>query len=94
MCWAGFEDLRPKAASPRGTPREGSGSLYVVLEKFPFNIANKVYYLGYISDFPAAYSRQTNSLAEYEKLILPPILLLSFQCMLEQCTILSNTMIA
>ena len=27
VCWAGFEDLRPKAASPRGTPREGSGSL-------------------------------------------------------------------
>ena len=27
VCWAGFDDLRPKAASPRGTPREGSGSL-------------------------------------------------------------------
>ena len=27
MCWAGFEDLRPKAAFPRGTPREGSRSL-------------------------------------------------------------------
>ena len=27
VCWAGFEDLRPKAASPCGTPREGSGSL-------------------------------------------------------------------
>ena len=27
VCWAGFEDLRPKAASPRGTPCEGSGSL-------------------------------------------------------------------
>ena len=27
VCWAGFEDLRPKAASPRGTPREGSDSL-------------------------------------------------------------------
>ena len=27
VCWAGFEDLRPKAASPRGTPHEGSGSL-------------------------------------------------------------------
>ena len=25
--WAGFEYLRPKAAPPRGTPREGSGSL-------------------------------------------------------------------
>ena len=27
VCWAGFEDLRPKAASHRGTQREGSGSL-------------------------------------------------------------------
>ena len=27
VCWAGFEDLRPKAASLRGAPREGSGSL-------------------------------------------------------------------
>ena len=31
VCWAGFEDLRPKAASPRGTPREGSGSLSPLL---------------------------------------------------------------
>ena len=33
VCWAGFEDLRPKAASPRATSREGSGSLspYIVL---------------------------------------------------------------
>ena len=27
VCSAGFEDLRSKAASPCGTPREGSGSL-------------------------------------------------------------------
>ena len=27
VCRAGFVDLHPKAASPRGTPREGSGSL-------------------------------------------------------------------
>ena len=31
MCWTGFEDLRPKAASPRGTPREGSGSLSLLM---------------------------------------------------------------
>ena len=34
VCWAGFEDLRPKAASPRGTPREGSGSLSPLLLVF------------------------------------------------------------
>ena len=27
VCWARLEDLRPKAASPRWTSREGSGSL-------------------------------------------------------------------
>ena len=31
VSWVGFEDLRPKAASPRGTPREGSEP-YVSLE--------------------------------------------------------------
>ena len=35
VCWAGFEDLRPKAASPHGKPRKGSGSLsphFIALE--------------------------------------------------------------
>ena len=28
VCWVGFEDLRPKAASPRGTPREYASEVW------------------------------------------------------------------
>ena len=47
VCWAGFKDLRPKAASPRGTPREGSGSLSP-----PGNVVDGFYFFILDTDDP------------------------------------------
>ena len=45
VCWAGFEDLRPKAASPRGSPREDYGSLFPLLLVFYTSTLTPLYWL-------------------------------------------------